>query len=190
MTDWPCWCCGALPFPRDNLTPWDEGFTPSANNQRYHCRVCECSVWSSDRSRMIPGGQRHYEETGDTSELLYFVNWCFSNNTPVPVWLKRAFEKTWGEARRNGVSLDTAFCYKPAVPGKRWERQKRKDAIWREFMDYVSELEAKGVGRSRDKIFSMAGEKFGMSASAAEKLFYETMNEYVDDGWIRDRFGL
>jgi hypothetical protein len=55
-------------------------------------------------------------------------------------------------------------------------------------MNYVGELESKGLGRSRDGIFATAGERFGMSASAAEKFFYEAMKEYVDD-WHEDRFG-
>jgi hypothetical protein len=126
MTGWPCWCCGAIPFGEPAPTPWEEGFTPSTEKQLYKCRVCECSVWS-DRDWMIPGGQRHYEETGDTSELLYFVNWCFMNNRPVPPWLKKAFQETWGRVQKEYISLDTAFCRKPPLkPGKRRERRGSK----------------------------------------------------------------
>ena len=116
---------------------------------------------------------------GDKSELLYCLNHCVTNDLPVPDWLKQAFQKACSDVHAYKVkSWDDVFG-KPLAKGKRLATERRNmeiaDPIWR----YVRKLQDEGEGIGKE-LFAAVGKEFGVSATVAEKIYYDLMRDSAE----------
>ena len=119
-------------------------------------------------------------EQGDKAQLLYWLNYCIAHHKPMPAWLEEAFQKAYNAGRMYEIiSWDEVFG-KPLKKGARQTNERRNMKISELLFYRVRDRFTAGEPMDRG-LFDRVGAEFGISGNAAKDLYYEQMNEMIEE---------
>ena len=123
---------------------------------------------------------RECYEGGDKAYLPYCLDYCMTNNRPIPPWLATAFRQACHKVHMHEVkSWDDVFG-PPLKKGKRLATERRNMKIAGPLFDMVQERHNAGAAIGKP-LFDAVGAEFGIGGTVASELYYEVLKEMTMD---------
>jgi hypothetical protein len=120
--------------------------------------------------------EREQFESGHKLILLYYLYELIKRQEPIPGWAREAFcsacKKVYGF---EVASWDDVFG-RPLKKGQQLAAKRKKLQIKRSLYLEVGQRAMAGEGIGKE-FFALVGEKFGVSATVAEEIYYEYLRD-------------
>jgi hypothetical protein len=130
-------------------------------------------------ARRLEKARLQYEQ-GHKRALLYWLDYCLTNNVQVPPWIKQGLSN----------ALDAAFLYRikswdevfgELLPkGKRIATERRNREIFWDLFSRVRDLHAAGASID-EELFEKVGKEFGVGKTVASEIYYETGRAFIEE---------
>jgi hypothetical protein len=118
---------------------------------------------------------RRYEG-GDKTALPYSLNYCITNNHPIPPWLAMAFREACHKVLMHEVKSWDEVLGRPLKKGKQLAVEQRNMKIAFPLWERVRERHKGGAAIDKG-LFEEVGGEFEVGATVASELYYEMCRE-------------
>jgi hypothetical protein len=133
----------------------------------------------TDRDDFLEQCRDRYEG-GDKAYLPYCLDYCMTNNRPIPPWLATAFRQACHKVRMHEVKSWDDVLGRPIKKGGRLATERRNMKIAWPLFHTIRDRHQAGAAINKE-LFNEVGVEFGISGTVASDLYYEFIKELTAD---------